>query len=416
MVHISRKDLEKIAQFLTVKRWLRDKASRTRYSYLRNMVHFTRVTGLNPDRFLAWAKTRESVEVQDKIEEVAETIPGPGARFNFKTDMRSFLAHNGYNNLPRAKNGYTPTDWHRGYRKEELRKLAGYLDTPIHKLFVYLAAETGLRAATVLALRYRHVKEDLDKGVLPIAVRLEKDFYGKKKSAGFTFLGQRAVSLLKECIAKGLVRTEPDSPLVPSVKKDREGKPGSYSNIHEVLVRAARKSNLDPKVQPAHGIRKYFEACLDQAQIDSELKMMLEGHFEGTRARSYTDREWDNPHSIREAYTKAYPFIDIDAGDPQLAQTVQSWQAEKADLLQRIYALEEEKKKQADASAKIEHLEKVTRGIETLLLSIGKEQGLTREKLIEGLLLLEEKYSKTGLPKEAFEDEASTPKKKKGKE
>src|SRR3989442_252855 len=162
MVDISRRQVRALEKYLTIQRWLRDKADKTRYSYLRNMVRLTRAVKLNPNKFLAWAKTKDSLEVWDKIVEVAETFPGPGARFNFKTDMRSFLAHNGYTSLPKAKNGYSSEDWHRGYRKEELRKLVGYLDTPIEKLFCYLALETGLRAKDVLALRYRHVKQDLE--------------------------------------------------------------------------------------------------------------------------------------------------------------------------------------------------------------------------------------------------------------
>jgi integrase len=343
MVKVSRKDLAKIEDFQTVRRWLRDKAAKTRYSYLRNMVRLTRELKLNPDQFLSWTKTKDSLEVWDRIEEMAEAIfEGPGARFNFKTDMRSFLVHNGYTSLPKAKNGYSSEDWHRGYRKEELRKLVGYLDTPIEKLFCYLALETGLRAKDVLAIRYRHVKQDLEAGVLPVAVRFEKSFYGKKKSAGYAFIGARAVSLLKDCIAQGLVKTDDDSPLIPR-KKDLS-KPLSYSSIHDNIVLAAKKAGVPSTTQPSHGIRKYFEGSLDRAEIDDNLKDMLEGHFEGTRAKNYTDREWDNPHSIREAYTKAYPFIDLDAGDPQLAQTVQSWQEEKAELKRRIFQLEEEKK------------------------------------------------------------------------
>src|SRR2546425_6001311 len=343
MVKVSRKDLKAIENFLTVKRWLRDKATKTRYSYLRNMVRLTRAVELNPDQFLAWAKTKDSLEVWDRIEDMAETVfQGPGARFNFKTDIRSFLAHNGYNSLPKAKNGYSSQDWHRGYRKEELRKLVGYLDTPIEKLFCYLALETGLREKDVLALRYRHVKQDLEAGVLRDAVRLEKHFFGKKKSAGYTFLGARGVSLLKDCIAQGLVKKEDDSPLIPR-KKDLS-KPLSYSSIHDIIVLAAKKAGVPSTTQPSHGIRKYFEGSLDRADIDENVKAMLEGHFEGTRAKNYTDREWDNPHGIREAYTKAYPFIDLDAGDPELAQTVQSWQQEKAKLVERIHVLEEEKR------------------------------------------------------------------------
>src|SRR2546425_6265944 len=111
MVDIPASELDELTKFLTVERWIRGKSPKTRYTYLRNMVKFRRATDLNPDQFIAWAKKVDSVEVQDQIEKMAESLPGSGDRFNFKTDMRSFLRHNGYNSLPKATSGYTLQEW-----------------------------------------------------------------------------------------------------------------------------------------------------------------------------------------------------------------------------------------------------------------------------------------------------------------
>jgi hypothetical protein len=65
---------------------------------------------------------------------------------------------------------------------------------------------------------------------------------------------------------------------------------------------------LDPKIQTCHGFRKYFENSLDDANIDHEKKMIIEGHFSGTRARHYTDRDVEQ---LREVYRKSYPFVEV---------------------------------------------------------------------------------------------------------
>ena len=304
-----------LRQHLTVQRWLRDKAGSTQTNYLANMIHFQEGSGMNPDRFLEWAKTVDPVEVQDRIDGLAEGLHSATA-FNFKIDMRSFLRHNGYNNLPKAKLTYTLQDWHRGYRKDEVRKLLSFLDSLLHKLYVYVAAETGLRANTVLAIHYKHIAEDFEAGVTPIAIRFEPNFYGRKKSAGYTFLGERSVAILREGVKAGLIGTKPDSPVVPI----------GYAGMYDALVRARAKARLDPKIQPNHGLRKYFEDALDAARIDKDKKMMIEGHFAGTRAKHYTDREWDE---LRKLYREAYPHIDVDATNPELEKKLLSWEDEK---------------------------------------------------------------------------------------
>jgi hypothetical protein len=73
--------------------------------------------------------------------------------------------------------------WHRGYKRAEIQTLIGQLRKKRHELFVIMAAESGLRSHVLTELRYRHVMEDLENGMVPVAVRLEPRFYiGKKES------------------------------------------------------------------------------------------------------------------------------------------------------------------------------------------------------------------------------------------
>ncbi len=109
----------------------------------------------------------DPVEVKDVIEKVAESIPFGSSRFNFEIGMRSFLRTNGFNNLPKANLGYTLKQWHRGYKREEIRNLLVFLDNTLHKLYVHTALESGLRSKTIRAIRYEHIKENYEAGIIP---------------------------------------------------------------------------------------------------------------------------------------------------------------------------------------------------------------------------------------------------------
>ena len=161
-----------------------------------------------------------------------------------------------------------------------------------------MAAESGLRSHIVMELRYRHVMEDLENETVPVAVRLDPRFHVGKKAAGYTFLGEDSVKALKDCIAEKVVDPRPDARLIPR----------SYYGVWAAIHRASRKVGLDPRVQTCHGFRKYFENALDDANIDHEKKMVLEGHFAGTRARHYTDRDIEQ---LRKVYRKSYPFFAL---------------------------------------------------------------------------------------------------------
>src|SRR2546425_3338689 len=309
----------------SVERWLRDKEPKTRQNYLGQMIVFSEKSEQSPEEFLDWAKHVDPVEVQDRISKMADGLK-PAAKFNFQIEMRSFLRHSGYNSLPKSKITYTVQDWHRGYKKEEIRKLLGFLDSLPHKLYVYAALESGFRIRTVLSIKYKHIKEDFEAGIVPVAIRLGPEFYGKKKSAGFSFLGERSVALIKEGIKNGIIKTKDESPLIPI----------EYAAVYDAVVRAREKAGLDKKIQPNHGLRKYFEDALDAARIDQNQKAMIEGRFAGTRAKHYTSRDWDE---LRKVYREAYPQIDVDTANPELATRLVSQDDKLASLELRISQL-----------------------------------------------------------------------------
>jgi len=271
------------------------------------MGRFQILTGLSPQQFLEWCETVKSVEVQELIDKTSLGFK-PAIQFCYRVAIRSFLRHNGYNSLPKTDLQYVPQQWHRGYRRDEIQRLLSCLRQNIHKLFVVMALESGLRSHVLMELRYRHIMEDLESGTTPVAVRLEPRFYVGKKAAGYTFLGDGSIRLVRECLAEGLIETKPVAKLIPRI----------YWSVWVAINRTRRRIGLDPKIQPCHGFRKYFENALDEANTDHEKKMVIEGHFAGTRAKHYTDRDIEQ---LRDVYGRAYSFIRLSVNEPVQLRT-----------------------------------------------------------------------------------------------
>ncbi len=101
-----------------------------------------------------------------------------------------------------------------------------------------------------------------------------------------------------------------------------------------LFIGPAEKAQLDPKIQTCHGFRKFFENALDEANIDHEKKMIIEGHFAGTRAKHYTDRDIEQ---LRDVYRRGYPFIRLGTDEPvQLRTENETYHRKFADLEARL--------------------------------------------------------------------------------
>jgi len=230
------------------------------------------------------------VEVQDLIDKTSLEFK-PAIQFCYRVALRSFLHHNGYNSLPKTDLQYVSQAWHRGYKREEIQRLLGQLRKKHHRLFVLIAAESGLRSHVIMKLAYRHVVEDLENGTRPVAIKLEPRFHTGMKAAGYTFLGEGSIALLRDCLSRGLIEKRPDAGLIPR----------SYYGVWAAIHRASRKAELDPRIQTCHGFRKYFENALDDASIDHEKKMIIEGHLAGPALNTTQTAAWKNfERSIEE--------------------------------------------------------------------------------------------------------------------
>jgi hypothetical protein len=340
----------------SVERWLRYKGELTKKYYPLILGRFIEnLTGpqlglKDPASLIAWARAQpDNIEVQDLIEKFGESQPRTVQLVRMSA-LRSFYKRNGVSLPSMASGRQYQKNFHRGYKREEIQAVLGYLNSPVQKLYVLVAKDTGLRAHDIFDLRYRHLKRDLEAKQEYVHLYLEPEWYNRRKASGRTFIGPETVKLLKECIAEKLignfeeVKTTDNDGRVRVERKylgltdDSKVFPFVYPTIAGSLALAREKARLDPLIQPSHGLRKFFENCLDRAGLDYDLKRQLEGRSTGVRSRHYTDRDIE---SLREEYVKAYSFLDLReaAVTPQVVRELQELDREKT---KHIEALKDE--------------------------------------------------------------------------
>ncbi len=211
---ISYRDIDfLILEHPSVKRWLWSRPDTTIYnSYGRNFLYFIRRHNTTPEELLN-KRTTKPLRIMDMLQQTAtEETNAKASRIDLA--IRSFFKDNGRNDLPRSKVRYIKQKWYRGYTKEEARKLFAYINKPLFRLYAYMNLESRLRARTVLAIRYKHIKQDLEAGLDTVAIRFEpKFYYARGKKAGFTFIGKHSIELLRQCIKDGLISTDPEAKL-----------------------------------------------------------------------------------------------------------------------------------------------------------------------------------------------------------
>src|SRR5438309_3596751 len=315
----------------SVKRWLQGRPDSTVYNnYGRNLLFFIERHNLAPEQLLPQQVIDEEgiklqslrpLAIMDLLDQTGrEATSAKASRINLA--IRSYCKENGRNDLPRSKLRHIKERWYRGYTKEEAQKLLGYITKPLFKLYAYINLDSGLRLSHVLAIKYKHIKQDLEAGLDTEAIRFEPKYYfARGKKAGFTFIGKHSIELLRQCIKDGLISTDPETNLFQS----RKHSTFKRTSITEFIDLAKEKAHLDPDLQPTHGFRKYFENRLDDAEIPDKAKGTIEGRYPNTRAKDYSNREVEY---LRAFYEKAYPFINLETSDPRLPTKIQELEKE----------------------------------------------------------------------------------------
>lgn len=194
---------------------------------------------------------------------------------------------------------------------EELTRLMDIADIR-GKVLVSCLPLGGFRPGTLAQLQYRHVKEDLEKGIIPIHIHVEAEITKGKYGDYDTFLAQEAIDALKVYLdvrrrgtryippevitdSSPLIRNAHNSNVTPITEAQ------IYSLIHSLYLkgglldgqRLGRRYRLW-----AHTLRKYFRTQLASLGVDRDYIEYMMGH----KISTYHDIQMKGVEYLRNIY------------------------------------------------------------------------------------------------------------------
>lgn len=180
---------------------------------------------------------------------------------------------------------------------EELTKLLEMADLR-GKLIVAMLCLGGFRQHTLAKLKYRHVKQDLERDTIPLHIHVESEITKGKYADYDTFIGHEAVKYLKLYMDyrrrgshTGKIPPEiisDDSPLIRDEIRFRPILPrGIYTVVYDLYVKAGlitkgNKQNVKRHEFRTHSLRKYFRTQMTAAGAPNDYTEYMMGHVIST--------------------------------------------------------------------------------------------------------------------------------------
>ena len=377
---VGQEKLSLMMGFSTFQRMSRFREPSTVSRYAADLYRVMIKTGLNPDQLVEYAKGTDETGIGDLKVKVTEGYTS-GMQYLISNDMNRLLKSNGVKDLPEEKNQYIPKEDHEAYSKQDIRRLLEYVNFLKGKLIVTIAAESGLRIHHILALKWKHVQEDYQKGKTPLYVHFSPEERKKAKSSGYAFLGPGSLQLLKSLVEKGEIKRDPEAFLFESSyasrasekreKLDRKGKAISYITVYGIVQLARKKSKIQETIQPFHGLRAYYANQLVKAGVPEAIRKRLMGHSLGS-ASAYISKDVEE---LRTWYSKAYAYLNLETEklDPEaLAEN----QNEIRDLKAKLKAKDEEN---LSIQSRLTRIEAVLSRMEEMPVPGSKEKKAAKE-------------------------------------
>jgi site-specific recombinase XerD len=217
------------------------------------------------------------------------------------------------------------------------------------KVIISALALGGFREGTLVRLYYHHVREDLERGVVPLHIHVESEITKGKYHDYDTFLSVEAVTFLKLYLEKrkqgspdGKIppeRIDHDSPLIRDAQSSKVrplGEKQVYKLIHGLchkagLLKRDQHGGYDLRV---HSLRKFFKTQLMALGVQSDYVHYMMGHTVST----YHDIQSKGIEFLRNIYLSAglsikprphYSKIDM------LKEMMRAWGLEPEKLLTR---------------------------------------------------------------------------------
>ncbi len=276
----------------------------TLYQYIYGIHRFSLWTNTQPDQLVKSCQDQDgdpkpkalsqtSRMLDDFVANLQAENLAPGSISNHVKGVKALFRCNSLKlELPYSLSKRTVYE-DRAPTPDELQKVLDIADLR-ERVIITLLALGGFRIGTLAKLQYRHVKRELEKGVIPIHVHVEAEITKGKYHDYDTFLGQEAVEFLKAYLdsrRKGSPtgRKQPEiihdnSPLIRDGQSNI-AKPITTGRIHSVVHNLYVKAGLitsNPRGRRydlrAHSIRKFYRTQLASLGIQTDYIEYMMGH------------------------------------------------------------------------------------------------------------------------------------------
>ena len=291
---LENESIQNLASYLL--KYTKSKSKATLYQYVFGVYRFCRWIGKSPDDIIEEVKSNGKT-IDDYIKAVdsfngdlqAEDLASgtinnyvKGVKALFRTNELTLV-------LPYRIPKYVKYS-DRAPTSEELSRIIEI--APIKgKTVVSMLALSGMRIGTLVKLTYRHVKTDLEAGVVPVHIHIEAEITKGKYCEYDTFLGLEAVRYLKEYLDMRKTGTEKLPPEVltdasPLIRNECRNtvlpvsEAGISTLVHRLLFKAGIIVKGEAKRYPVrpHSVRKYFKTQLEHLRIPTEYIEYMMGH------------------------------------------------------------------------------------------------------------------------------------------
>ena len=239
-------------------------------------------------------------------------------------------------------------------QKEQIRMILSRASQRDRTIFLVIA-ESGLRADTMVNLKYWQIKEDFEKGIIPMRILTPVSTLKDRVGDRWSFIGEDGVKALSEYLKPRLQLKAEDYVFAsekPSRVKGEQFTVASLSTIFRRITQHLRMEKASPFGKPEHyrmhGLRKYFRNSM--AAPYSFIQFWMEHSLKAGSDEHYIFRD---PEEHRKRYAQGYEQLrllepvtpvqlkDINDQLRRKDQQIQELRAQNEKLSERIDKLAE---------------------------------------------------------------------------
>jgi len=320
------------------------RSSESLKNYAKTLHAFSDYARKGPDDLVFIGLTKEGAVDQigvHKLTQLADEYLGEleasdlatGSMAVKQAHIKTFFRVNGISLEPLRRYSLRVRYRSRAPKPEEVQHIVEVADLR-EKAMILMLATGGFRIGTLILLRYRHIKDDLEANRVPLHIHVEVEITKGKYADYDTFINEEAVHYLKLYIEARRSGTEKipseeivdNSPLFVTKRveadelvahsdsqdpnkhlvKRRVSRPLDYSTAEDGIVTVLRKAGLRVKNGKlyeirVHSIRKFFRTQLEAMGASRDYIEYMMGH----KLSTYHDVPMKGIEFLRGVYAAA---------------------------------------------------------------------------------------------------------------